>query len=98
MEKFDSQTTLNDDCLGNLTDLFDNTNLNENADVVSTECIGSNNNHERKYFDKPNQPKLDFPQTNGRRFKESWYQQYSWLEYDVQKDAVFCFICMQISS
>ena len=28
-----------------------------------------------------------------RRFQSSWYNQFSWLEYSISKDAAFCFPC-----
>lgn len=46
----------------------------------------------------PNQPQVNvFPATNfgkkARRFNPAWYKKYSWLEYNVEKDAAFCFAC-----
>ena len=34
----------------------------------------------------------------GRSFNPAWYQQYSWLEYSVKKDAAFCFPCRLFGS
>ncbi|XP_074271276.1 uncharacterized protein LOC141595204 [Silene latifolia] len=42
-----------------------------------------------------------FPQTEfgtrlkpyKRHFKEAWYEKYNWLEYNIEKDAAFCFVC-----
>ncbi|XP_074300645.1 uncharacterized protein LOC141631942 [Silene latifolia] len=28
-----------------------------------------------------------------RHFKEAWYEKYNWLEYSIEKDAAFCFVC-----
>lgn len=47
---------------------------------------------------KPCQPKThNFPQTNIggrlRRFCVSWFEKWDWLEYSIEKDAAFCFVC-----
>ena len=34
-----------------------------------------------------------FPTRNGRRFNVSVYQEYDWVEYSAQEDAVYCFAC-----
>lgn len=46
----------------------------------------------------PQQPHLlAFPQTmfgeRKRSFNKEWYDTYSWIEYSVERDAVFCFAC-----
>ena len=46
----------------------------------------------------PNQPILaEYPRTKtgvqNRRFQESWYKKFPWLEYSISKDAAFCFPC-----
>ena len=46
----------------------------------------------------PNQPILaEYPRTKtgvqNRRFQESWYKTFPWLEYSISKDAAFCFPC-----
>ncbi|XP_028416040.1 zinc finger MYM-type protein 1-like [Dendronephthya gigantea] len=45
----------------------------------------------------PVRPAIDFPPSpiGGRNFKfqKKWYEEYSWLEYSVAKDAAFCFSC-----
>uniref|UniRef100_A0A1X7SZ39 TTF-type domain-containing protein n=1 Tax=Amphimedon queenslandica TaxID=400682 RepID=A0A1X7SZ39_AMPQE len=28
-----------------------------------------------------------------RSFQASWYTDYSWLEYSIERDAVYCFPC-----
>ena len=30
-----------------------------------------------------------------RSFRAEWCQTYKWLHYDVDKDAAFCYLCMQ---
>ncbi len=53
------------------------------------------------FFDNkisPSQPRLDvYPTTSfgkkDRRFNPSWYGKYNWLEYNIEKDAAFCFAC-----
>ena len=47
---------------------------------------------------KPCQPKThDFPQRNIsgrlRRFSLNWFKKWDWLEYSVEMDAAFCFVC-----
>lgn len=45
----------------------------------------------------PCQPKThDFPQRQVgglRRFSVNWFKKWDWLEYSVEKDAAFCFVC-----
>ncbi|XP_021771319.1 zinc finger MYM-type protein 1-like [Chenopodium quinoa] len=46
---------------------------------------------------KPFQPKThDFPQrqvSGLRRFSVHWFKKWDWLEYSIEKDAAFCFVC-----
>ncbi len=49
---------------------------------------------------EPCQPRLscfptnpDIPQGKQNRFSPRWYDEYPHLEYSVEKDAVFCFVC-----
>ncbi|XP_057248967.1 uncharacterized protein LOC130590511 [Beta vulgaris subsp. vulgaris] len=48
---------------------------------------------------KPCQPKThNFPQRDlsgprPRRFVASWFGKWDWLEYSIEKDAAFCFVC-----
>lgn len=47
----------------------------------------------------PNQPKnypfREFGKAKivGRSFQKQWYEMFSWLDYDENKDVVFCHIC-----
>ena len=45
----------------------------------------------------PIQPVINFPATKfgGRdyRFQKTWYSRYDWLEYSIEKDAMYCFYC-----
>ena len=38
-------------------------------------------------------PKRAYSTNIQRSFNPTWYRQYSWLEYSVKRDAVFCFPC-----
>lgn len=38
-----------------------------------------------------------FPITDKRKFKQTWLNDYAWLEYSVSKNAVFCYACRQFS-
>ena len=42
---------------------------------------------------KPFQPHVNFPLTDGRKFNADWYKIYVWLEYSIKLDAMFCFPC-----
>ena len=43
-----------------------------------------------------NQPRgIQSPQTKGNSFQENWFDLYNWLHYDEEKDATFCYVCMQ---
>ena len=45
------------------------------------------------------QPKLSkFPKTQGRKFNSTHYDDFSWIEYSVKKDSVFCFACRHFST
>jgi hypothetical protein len=60
-----------------------------------------NDPNERKHYINhgPIQPRLDtFPKTSGRAFNKQWYDKYSWLEYSVEKDVAFCFVCRLFAS
>ena len=48
--------------------------------------------------EKPVQPSVDFPLRNGMRFTVNWYSKYSWLEYSVVKDTVFCYCCRHFAA
>ena len=52
---------------------------------------------ERVFSLGPVRPKLDFPRSifggKSLRFQEKWHDLYDWIEYSIQKDAVFCFYC-----
>ena len=39
-------------------------------------------------------PKRKFGSTE-RSVRAEWCEQFSWLHYDVSKDAAYCFLCMQ---
>lgn len=41
---------------------------------------------------------VSFPKTANRRFKPIWIQKYAWIEYSVQRDAVFCYACRQFTT
>ena len=47
--------------------------------------------------DPPRQPIIEFPHTNFnnkmRKFSKSWYSEYTWLEYSIMKDSVYCKPC-----
>jgi hypothetical protein len=32
---------------------------------------------------------------HNRKFQANWYSKFSWLEYEISRDAAFCFICKQ---
>lgn len=36
---------------------------------------------------------LNFPKTDGRKFRPEWYNMFSWLEYSPLNDKAFCFVC-----
>lgn len=39
--------------------------------------------------------KISFPKTNQRSFQPNWIQRFPWIEYSVERDAVFCYPCRQ---
>ena len=45
---------------------------------------------------QPNMRRDNFPQHDCegmRRFQPNWFDEFKWLEYSVQKDAAYCFVC-----
>lgn len=45
---------------------------------------------------RPKMQKKAFPQHDcggKRRFQPQWFDEYKWLEYSVDKDAAYCFVC-----
>ncbi|XP_050527956.1 uncharacterized protein LOC126898050 [Daktulosphaira vitifoliae] len=36
-----------------------------------------------------------YPKTKDRSFQALWFHEYKWLMYSVEKDAAFCYACMQ---
>ena len=45
---------------------------------------------------RPKMKKNDFPQHNCggmRRFQPKWFDDFKWLEYSVDRDAAYCFVC-----
>jgi hypothetical protein len=45
---------------------------------------------------RPKMKKNDFPQHEiggMRRFNRKWFIEFKWLEYSVEKDAAYCFVC-----
>lgn len=57
---------------------------------------------EREYLAKlgPHQPilrpfprNMDVPDNKQNRFNPKWYEEYTFLEYSIHKDAAFCFVC-----
>ena len=41
---------------------------------------------------RPIQPIIKFPKTK-RRFVQTWYEKYHWLEYSINLDRAFCYSC-----
>jgi hypothetical protein len=45
---------------------------------------------------RPKMKKDDFPQHmcgGMRRFQPKWFDEFKWLEYNIDKDAAYCFVC-----
>ena len=51
---------------------------------------------------EPNQSTISFPKTKfsdcNRSFQKDWYHRFSWIHYDIEKDAAFCFSCIKALS
>ena len=51
--------------------------------------------------DQPVQPVINFPTTliggRPRSFQVSWFQQYQWLEYSLERDSCYCYPCRLFS-
>lgn len=41
---------------------------------------------------------VSFPKTESRSFQPKWMDKYSWVEYSVERDAIFCYACRQYPS
>lgn len=47
----------------------------------------------------PFQPNINkYPETKGRKFRSTWYTDYTWLEYSIVADKAFCFPCRLFGS
>jgi hypothetical protein len=74
------------------TSKFDrNSNSNDNVIDISI-----------NKFDSPSQPIITFPKINIknhlRSFNKNWYNNRFWLEYSINKDSVFCFVCRHFNT
>ena len=71
--------------------------LNSTSRDPASESSLSSADIERVLLLGPVRPKLDFPKSTfgekSLRFQEKWYDLHDWIEYSVEKDAVFCFYC-----
>ena len=38
-------------------------------------------------------PKQDIDHSAGRSFLSSWYKIYDWIEYSIERDALFRYVC-----
>ena len=76
------------------------------TETIPTTCPSSSvepNDIALTSMSSPCQPtNVTFPKRaysdKGRSFNPAWYQQYSWLESSVKKDAAFCFPCRLFGS
>ena len=83
-------------------EIYDETVNNDNDSVNSVNTL---NSEESAYMEtdktivqyRPNK-EFKFPQSDigkrKRRCQYQWFQDFSWLHYDVKKDCVFCFYCL----
>ena len=80
-----------------LIDVVNTVNTNENA--VTSTSSSSNTLLEKPYHPPKN---FVFPKTKfGSRYRScqyKWFNDYTWLHYDLEKDHVFCFYCMKHES
>jgi hypothetical protein len=66
---------------------------------ISRYAVNDQDRVRRRYIELgPCQPKNHkFKVTNksgmDRRFCHSWFKEFPWIEYSVEKDAAFCFVC-----
>lgn len=40
----------------------------------------------------------NYPKQNSRSFQVNWFSNFQWLQYSRERDAVFCYACMQFES
>ena len=71
--------------------------LNSTSRDPATESRLSSADIERVLLLGPVGPKLDFLKSTfgekSPRLQAKWYDLHDWIEYSVEKDAVFCFYC-----
>ena len=70
----------------------------ENSYITSNPQDGVASDISSGVAQPPIRPKLhSFPVTQfgskARCFNNKWYEKYSWVEYSIQKDAIFCYPC-----
>ena len=87
IQKFCPPSSFVHPCLGNVT--------HSDAATTDQEISSSDLGHKAV---GPKQPHLtSFPKTvfgqRNRSFSSTYYENYPWLEYSVDRDAVFCFAC-----
>lgn len=41
---------------------------------------------------------IKLPKANNRCFKPNWVEKFRWIEYSVEQDAAFCYICRQFKT
>ena len=95
-ENCDQTNSQNTSC--DLMSLDDNIST-RSADMISVD--NSTTANDSDFFDnksEPCRPMLKiYPSTiigkSKRKFNSDWYAKYSWLEYNKEKDAAFCFAC-----
>lgn len=37
----------------------------------------------------------NYPKRNSRSFRAEWFSKFQWLQYSPERDAAFCYACMQ---
>lgn len=48
--------------------------------------------------EKMNFQNIKFPKVNNRSFRPKWIEQFPWIEYSVERDAAFCYVCRQFKT
>ena len=75
----------------------DSHSCSESEQTPAEPTVESQQDIARTVNQSPVCPVLDYPVTmfgtKPRAFSSKWYSKYSWLEYSVKLDAIFCYAC-----
>ena len=81
------------------SDATSTNNLSSN-NPLSINSSSNNNGLSRSMNEPPSQPLLTiYPLNKDKRcFRSQWFSQFRWLEYSIEKDSAYCYLCRHFSN